>query len=388
MSVSNVYIFSADAKPKAGGVAEFTHQIAKAVHDLGRLGAVITSQQQNGALPYPVYAPSPPEWLSENVDTKALGKLRAAWMWGALLRRGGNLAWQQAWGRQPILFVTYLDALFGPPILRFCEQTGIRLWILFHGLEIMQLQDQYPELLARAHRRADRFVFNSEATRELYTQRTGRRPQPSTILHPSLDFDKLESLDPEPLPVEIPEGSVVFSSVCRLVERKGLHRAVQAFREAKAEGLLEDAVYMIAGKGPEKERLRRIAGDQDGRSIFFLGYVSEGQKKTLFTKSDGFLHPNYSCEESDFEGFGISLVEAAWFGCAVLGGKQGGVSEAIGGLPGCEVRTMENKPQAVAQIRRFLWQVIEEKCSNNRKVTQTNIQKKINNKNDISNMLK
>ena len=52
MSDSNIYIFSADAKPKAGGVAEFTHQIAKALHDLERLGAVITPQQQTGALPF------------------------------------------------------------------------------------------------------------------------------------------------------------------------------------------------------------------------------------------------------------------------------------------------------------------------------------------------
>jgi len=354
MSDSNIYIFSADAKPKAGGVAEFTHQIAKALHDLERLGAVITPQQQTGALPYPIRAPSPPEGLSENTDWEALKKLRAAWMWGALLRRGGNLAWQQARDRQPILFVTYLDALFGPPILRFCEQAGIRLWTLFHGLEIMQLQDQHPDLLAQAHRQADRFFFNSRATRDLYRRETGRNPEPSEILHPSIDFDKLEALDPEPLPVEIPKESVVFSSVCRLVERKGLHRAVRAFRRAREQGDLDDAWYLIAGKGPEKERLRRLAGDERGRSIFFLGYVSEEKKQTLLSRSRGFLHPNYSREETDFEGFGISLVEAAWFGCLVLGGKQGGVPEAIGDLPGCRLLDNEDERQALSQIGRFI----------------------------------
>ena len=354
MSDSNIYIFSADAKPKAGGVAEFTHQIAKALHDLKRLGAVITPQQQTGALPYPIRAPSLPEGLSENTDWEALKKLQAAWMWGALLRRGGNLAWQQARDRQPILFVTYLDALFGPPILRFCEQAGIRLWTLFHGLEIMQLQDQHPDLLARAHRQADRFFFNSRATRDLYRRETGRNPQSSEILHPSLDFDKLEALDPEPLPVEIPGESVVFSSVCRLVERKGLHRAVRAFREAKADGELKDVVYLIAGKGPEKKRLRKLAGDEEGRSIFFLGYISDSQKKTLLSRSVGFLHPNYSRNRTDFEGFGISLVEAAWFGCSVLGGDQGGVPEAIGELPGCELADTEDGEETQVQIRRFL----------------------------------
>jgi glycosyltransferase involved in cell wall biosynthesis len=129
---------------------------------------------------------------------------------------------------------------------------------------------------------------------------------------------------------------------------------VRAFREAKERGELGDAVYCIAGKGPELDRLRELAGDETGRSIFFLGYVSGGQKKALLSRSDGFLHPNYSRADTDFEGFGISLVEAAWFGCAVLGGKQGGVPEAIGPLPGCELADTEDDDHAVEQIRQFV----------------------------------
>ena len=46
MNHSEIYVFSADAKPMAGGVAEFTHQIAKALRSLDRLGAVITHRNR------------------------------------------------------------------------------------------------------------------------------------------------------------------------------------------------------------------------------------------------------------------------------------------------------------------------------------------------------
>lgn len=354
MSHSEIFVFSGDAKPMAGGVAEFTHQIAKALRSLDRLGAVITPQAQTQELPYSVLAPSPPDVLSSDRDSAVIKKLRAGWMWAGLLRAAAHVAGQQARRREPVLFVTYLDALFGPWLLRFCRRTGVRMWVLFHGVEIIQLQDRHPDLLARAHEQGDRLFFNSRATRELYREKTGREPSSSDILHPSIDFDRLEALEPEPLPADLPGEAVVFSSVCRLVERKGLHRAVRAFREAKERGELGNAVYCIAGKGPELERLRELAGDEAGGSIFFLGYVSEGQKKTLLSRSDGFLHPNYSRDDTDFEGFGISLVEAAWFGSAVLGGDQGGVSEAIGPIPGCELADTEDADRAVTQIRQFI----------------------------------
>jgi phosphatidylinositol alpha-1,6-mannosyltransferase len=250
--------------------------------------------------------------------------------------------------------MTYVDELFGPWVLRFCEVMGIRLWVLFHGVEIIRLQERRPGLLHQAHARAERLFFNSEATRSLFAERTGLTPSWSNILHPALDFERLDATEPAPLPVDIPADVTVFSSVCRLVERKGLHLAVRAFREARAEGKLENAVYLIGGKGPELDRLRALAGPEEERSIFFLGYVSESEKKTLLSCSTGFLHPNYSREQTDFEGFGISLVEAAWYGCAVLGGKQGGVPEAIGPLPGCELVDTEDADRTVPQIRKFI----------------------------------
>ncbi len=337
-----------------GGVAEFTHQIAKALKDLDWFGALVTPHVQSDELPYPVWAPAPPSALTRTDESEMRSKVRALWMWGALVQSGMRIALRGARGASPVLLMTYVDELFGPWVLRFCEAMGIRLWVLFHGVEIIRLQERRPDLLRQAHAQAERLFFNSEATRELFVERTGLPPSSSDILHPALDFERLNATKPAPLPVDIPTDATVFSSVCRLVERKGLHLAVRAFREARAEGELENAVYLIGGKGPELDRLRALAGPEEERSIFFLGYLSEGEKKTLLSRSTAFLHPNYSREETDFEGFGISLVEAAWFGCGVLGGNQGGVQEAIGPLPGCELAATEDADRAVPQIRQFI----------------------------------
>ncbi|MCS4142543.1 glycosyltransferase family 4 protein [Salinibacter ruber] len=350
----DLYLFSSDTKPATGGVAEFTHQIAKALQDLDRFGALVTPHVQTGDLPYPVWAPAPPPALANPGDSPVRSKLRALWMWGSLLHCGVRIALRGAGGSSPVLLVTYVDALFGPWVLWFCEITGLRLWVLFHGVEIIRLQERRPGLLRNAHAQAERLLFNSEATRDLFAEQTGLPAASSDILHPALDFEKLEATEPAPLPVDIPADATVFSSVCRLVERKGLHLAIRAFREARDAGTLENTLYLIGGTGPEIDRLRTLAGPEEERSIFFLGYLSEGEKKTLLTRSTAFLHPNYSCNRTDFEGFGISLVEAAWFGCAVLGGKQGGVPEAIGPLPGCELADTEDADRAVTQIRQFI----------------------------------
>lgn len=349
----DVYLFSSDAKPKAGGVAEFTHQIARALQGLGRLGALVTPLVQTNRLPYPVWAPAPPPALAQPNRSAVRRKLRAAWVWASCLQSGARVFLRSTSGPTPVVLATYVDALFGSPLLRFCEITGLPLWVLFHGVEIIRLADRRPALLRRAHAQADRLLFNSAATRSLFAERTGLSPSPGHILHPALDFQRLDATEPDPLPVDVPAGATVFSSVCRLVERKGLHLAVRAFREARDAGTLPDAVYLIGGTGPEIDRLRTLAGPEAGTSIFFLGYLSEGQKKALLSRSTAFLHPNYSRNRTDFEGFGISLVEAAWFGCAVLGGNQGGVPEAIGPLPGCELADTEDAGRAVAQIRRF-----------------------------------
>ena len=63
---------------------------------------------------------------------------------------------------------------------------------------------------------------------------------------------------------------------------------------------------------------------------YFLrgGYIDDNFKIALIAEANLFLMPS-RIEKKSVEGFGISFVEAASYGVASIGGKDGGASDAI-----------------------------------------------------------
>lgn len=83
-------------------------------------------------------------------------------------------------------------------------------------------------------------------------------------------------------------------------------------------------VYIIAGDGPDKQRLKQKAiqlGVTD--HVVFTGFVDEQEKASLYRLADAFIMP------SQGEGFGIVLLEAMASGIPVMASKLDGSSEAL-----------------------------------------------------------
>ena len=120
----------------------------------------------------------------------------------------------------------------------------------------------------------------------------------------------------------------VLSTLARLEPRKGLDsviRALPALLE-KHPGL----VYLVAGAGADLARLRALAAELgvDDR-VHFLGQVTDpGKKAALLTRSDIYAMPSRRTGNS-VEGFGISYVEAAWYGVPSVAGDDGGAGDAV-----------------------------------------------------------
>ena len=62
--------------------------------------------------------------------------------------------------------------------------------------------------------------------------------------------------------------------------------------------------------------------------VTFLKNINQDLKIALITNANLFLMPS-RIEEKSVEGFGISFIEAASYGVASIGGKDGGASDAI-----------------------------------------------------------
>lgn len=114
----------------------------------------------------------------------------------------------------------------------------------------------------------------------------------------------------------------------RLVGRKGHESVIRAMPIVLRQ--VPDAIYAIVGRGPEYQRLKGLASELGlEEHVRFLGYLPDEELVVLYHACSVFIMPSDSRDASDVEGFGIVYLEAGACGCPAIGGRGGGVGEAI-----------------------------------------------------------
>jgi phosphatidylinositol alpha-1,6-mannosyltransferase len=123
------------------------------------------------------------------------------------------------------------------------------------------------------------------------------------------------------------EGRHVMLTVSRLVERKGhdmVIRALPAILDA-----VPDTLYLVVGRGPREGFLRKLAHETGvAANVVFCGAVPDRELAAYYTACDVFVMPSREVD-GDIEGFGITFMEAAACGKPSVGGRTGGIAEAI-----------------------------------------------------------
>lgn len=124
----------------------------------------------------------------------------------------------------------------------------------------------------------------------------------------------------------LPDGKWMLT-VARLVPHKGIDMTIQVLG-----GLAltqPDLRYLVIGRGPHEAALQELArslGVTD--RLHILTDVGDDELPSAYASADYYL--GLSREDGlDAEGFGISLVEAAAAGLPVIGGRSGGVADAV-----------------------------------------------------------
>lgn len=133
-----------------------------------------------------------------------------------------------------------------------------------------------------------------------------------------LAFDKEHQLD----------GKRVILSVGRLVERKGVDRVIEAMATIKTQH--PNAIYVIAGNGKYAYELKKIVERLSlQKYVQFVGKLSDQALAKWYQRCDLFIMPSRQLSNRDVEGFGIVYLEANSFGKPVIGGKSGGIADAV-----------------------------------------------------------
>lgn len=125
------------------------------------------------------------------------------------------------------------------------------------------------------------------------------------------------------------ENKKVILSVSRLVKRKGNASVISALPAVLA--AIADAHYLIVGEGPEEDSLRgQISKMKLDANVTFAGRVDERELPDYYASCDVFVMPSFAAHRGEnVEGFGITYLEANACGKPVIGGRTGGVEDAI-----------------------------------------------------------
>jgi phosphatidylinositol alpha-1,6-mannosyltransferase len=122
-------------------------------------------------------------------------------------------------------------------------------------------------------------------------------------------------------------GSPVIAILARLEPRKGVDAVIRAMPEILKHH--PGCVFAVAGGGADRPRLEELAKSlRVENALRFLGRVSDEEKSALLASADVFAMP-VRREGQSVEGFGLTYLEAAWFGVPSLAGRDGGAADAV-----------------------------------------------------------
>lgn len=223
-----------------------------------------------------------------------------------------------------------------------------------HGNEILdavQSEWQTPRL---ALRRADRVLACSQFTLDL-VQKAGVDPERAVVVHPGCDVQRFQPLQPNETFREKILGRRCKDRVILTVGLESLKGHDMVIRALPLLfQTIPDVTYVIVGSGSQ-DRLGHLACELGVRDhVIFTGLVSDEELPAIYALCDVFAMPSrQNLMEQSVEGFGLVFLEANACGKPVIGGRSGGITDAVvDGVTGFLVNPQD--PQEIANVLKIL----------------------------------
>src|SRR2546422_5286487 len=272
-----------------------------------------------------------------------------------MIERGKRLLRDQAFD-----LVHAHDWMVGRAALELNKSSGIPLVATVHATEIGRRAGLYDDYQRKIHEIEQLLIQYSEQViccsqymlRHLKVN-FGAPPDKISVISNGVDMSQFDSEknDGRELRQKLSLGTrpaeKVVLYVGRLVEEKGLHTLIEAFEILNQENV--GATLIIAGEGPIKEELMTEVRQRGLEEVIRItGFVDEATLIALYRSSNIFVLP------SDYEPFGISVLEAMAARIPVVVSDVGGLSEIVEhGVTGLKVQPRDPVSLA-ASIRRLL----------------------------------
>jgi phosphatidyl-myo-inositol dimannoside synthase len=217
-------------------------------------------------------------------------------------------------------------------LVRFASwRSGRRIPYFFvaHGMELMQLPSKQPARSAKALLRsiafggAKKFFAVSQYTRARLVD-LGVTPERVLVIPNGIEAKTTQEDYSDQKEVSARKKILTVS---RLVPRKGHTSVLKALPLVLQE--YPQLSYQIVGAGSERKRLEELTQELGlTKHVEFYGELSEARKDELLRNCDLFVLASRETA-TDFEGFGIAVLEAMEHGKPVVVTRAGGVPEIV-----------------------------------------------------------
>ncbi len=323
MRSRKILIVATDFKPKEGGIAEYIHNKARFLQLQGENIAVLAPHMKNDK--------QFDKKCGYNVIRYPLKHLNLH-----------NI--KTPFNTKKLLLKLYIssrkfnpDCLFLPhymEISHLCMIISIILKIPYfttaHGLEVSTNRGN---LLNKLNRK----IFFKYASKVFcvssFTQgkvvKLGVKPEKTITIPNGIDNKKFKPINSS----EIKErhnlkNRKVILTIARLIRRKGIDKVIESM--PKVLDKIPNTVYLIGGTGPLENELKNLTRKYNLQDkVVFLGHIPEREKTRYYNACDVFIMPSRELKNGDTEGFGLVFLEANACGKPVVGGRSGGVIDAI-----------------------------------------------------------
>jgi glycosyltransferase involved in cell wall biosynthesis len=229
----------------------------------------------------------------------------------------------------------------GVAATRLGDRFGLPVAITARGSDITQFPDYRAprRLILDAARRADAVITVSAGLRDALVA-LGAPADKITVLRNGVDLDVFRPLDQAEARAALGLSGPTLLSVGALIPRKGHDRTIAALAE------LPGCTLLIAGDGPEKTRLMRLAKAMGvGGRARFLGAWPHDRLASLYSAAD------LSVLASSREGWANVLLESMACGTPVVASPIPGNPEVVQSREAGLIAEA-NTPTAIAQAIR------------------------------------
>jgi len=226
-----------------------------------------------------------------------------------------------------VVILSHVHLLLFARIIKMLKP-NVRIVLFAHGIEIWNSLSNWKKQLLN---KIEIWAVSRYTAAEI-VQQHGIADAQIKVLNNCLDpYFKLNESFLKPASLlsryAIGDNQKVVLSICRLSsseQYKGYDLVIECLKQVVQE--YTDLVYLLVGKADaiELARIHNLIVEFNlQKNIILTGFVPEHELALHYQLADVFVMP------SKAEGFGLVFIEAAAYGCAVIGGNSDGSRDAL-----------------------------------------------------------